>query len=72
MKIHVSRGMLNVDVPMSGKKTLRFYDALGNKLGSHTFEGSSASIDVSGWNRSAFVQLDVNGSLLLAKRVVFR
>ena len=71
-KIHVSRGMLNVDVPMSGKKTLRFYDALGNKLGSHTFEGSSASIDVSGWNRSAFVQLDVNGSLLLAKRVVFR
>ncbi len=71
-KIHVSRGMLNVDVPMSGRKTLRFYDALGNNLGSHTFEGSSASIDVSGWNRSAFVQLDLNGSLLLAKRVVFR
>lgn len=71
-KIHVFRGMLNVDVPMSGRKTLRFYDALGNNLGSHTFEGSSASIDVSGWNRSAFVQLDLNGSLLLAKRVVFR
>ena len=72
MKIHVAHGMLNVDVPMSGKKTLRFYDALGNNLGSHTFEGSSASVDVSGWNRSVYVQLDVNGRLLLAKRVMFR
>ena len=72
MKIHVMHGMLNVDVPMSGKKTLRFYDALGNNLGSHTFEGLSASVDVSGWNRSVYVQLDVNGRLLFAKRVVFR
>ena len=72
MKIHVAHGMLNVDAPMPGKKTLRLYDALGNNLGLHTFEGSSASVDVSGWNRSAFVQLDVNGRLLLAKRVVFR
>ena len=72
MKIHVAHGMLNVDAPMPGKKTLRLYDALGNNLGLHTFEGSSASVDVSGWNRSAFVQLDVDGRLLLAKRVVFR
>ena len=72
MKIHVAHGMLNVDAPMPGKKTLRLYDALGNNLGLHTFEGSSASVNVSGWNRSAFVQLDVNGRLLLAKRVVFR
>ncbi len=71
-KIHVSHGMLNVEVPVPGKKTLRLYDALGNNLGLHTFEGSSASVDVSGWNRSAFVQLDVDGRLLLAKRVVFR
>jgi len=72
MKMHVSRGMLHVEVPMKGKKTLHFYDALGNRLGSRSFEGSSESVDVSGWNRSVFVQLDVNGSLLLAKRVQLR
>ena len=72
MQIQVSRGMLNADVPMSGKKTLRFYDALGNNLGSHMFEGMSATIDVSGWNGPIFVRLDVNGSLMLAKRVQLR
>lgn len=71
-KIHVSHGMLNVEVPVPGKKTLRFYDALGNNLGTHVFEGSSASVDIFGENRSVIVQLDVNGRLLLAKRVQFR
>lgn len=72
MKIHVAHGMLNVEVLVSGKKTLRFYDALGNNLSSYTFEGTSASVDVLGWNRSAFVRLDVGGRPLLAKRVMFR
>ena len=72
MQIQVSRGMLNADVPMSGKKTLRFYDALGNNLGSHMFEGTSITVDVSGWNGPIFVRLDVNGSLMLAKRVQLR
>jgi hypothetical protein len=71
-KIHVSHGMLNVEVPVPGKKTLRFYDALGNNLGTHVFEGSSASVDIFGENRSVIVQLDVNGRRLLAKRVQFR
>ncbi|SHK78541.1 M6 family metalloprotease domain-containing protein [Fibrobacter sp. UWB12] len=72
VQMNVSRGMLNVEVPVSGKKTLRFYDALGNIFGLHTFEGSFASVNIFGENRSVFVQLDVNGRMLLAKRVQFR
>ena len=69
MQMHLSRGILNVEIPMSGKKTLRFYDAIGNMIGVHSFVESSASVDFSGWNRPVFVQLDVNGRLLLAKRI---
>jgi hypothetical protein len=69
MQMHLSRGILNVEIPMSGKKTLRFYDAIGNMVGMHSFAESSASVDFSGWNRPVFVQLDVNGRLLLAKRI---
>ena len=72
VQIHVSRGMLNVEVPVPGQKTLRFYDALGNNVGSHLFEGSFASVDVLGWNSSVFMQLEVDGRLLLAKRVSLR
>ena len=64
--------MLKVDIPMSGKKTLRFYDALGNELRAVSFENVSATVDVSGWNRPIFVRLDVNGNLMLAKRVQLR
>jgi hypothetical protein len=67
--MHLSRGILNVEIPMSGKKTLRFYDAIGNMVGMHSFVESIASVDFSGWNRPVFVQLDVNGRLLLAKRI---
>jgi len=69
MQMLLSRGILNVETPMPGKKTLRFYDAIGNMVGEHSFVESSASIDISGWNRPIFVQLDVNGRLLLAKRI---
>lgn len=69
MQMHLSRGILNVEIPMSGKKTLRFYDAIGNMVGMHSFAESSASVNFSGWNRPVFVQLDVNGRLLLAKRI---
>ena len=69
MQMHVAHGMLNVEVPMPGKKTLRFYDAIGNMLGMHSFVESSASVDISGVNRPAYVRLDLNGQLLLAKRV---
>ena len=72
VQIHVSRGMLNVEVPVPGPKTLRFYDALGNNIGSHLFEGFFASVDVFGWNSSVFMQLEVDGRLLLAKRVSLR
>jgi len=72
IQVHVSRGMLNIEVPMSGKKILRFYDALGNLVGMHSFRESTATFDVSGWNRPTFVQLNVDGTLLLAKRVLFR
>jgi hypothetical protein len=54
---------------MSGKKTLRFYDAIGNLVGRHSFVEQSASVDISGWNRPVFVRLDVNGRLIFAKRV---
>ena len=63
---------LDVEVFQEGKKNLRFYDALGNLIGSHSFEEHLASIDISGWNRPVFVQLDVNGILLLSKRVLRR
>lgn len=69
MQIHVSHGMLGIEAPVAGKKTLRFYDAIGNMVGMHSFAESSASVDFSGWNRPVFVQLDVNGRLLLAKRI---
>ena len=72
VQIHASRGILNVEVPLAGAKTLRFYDALGNVVRAVSFEKSSVSIDVSGWNRSAFMQLDVNGKRLFAKQVKFR
>jgi M6 family metalloprotease-like protein len=72
MRIHVSRGMLNVDVPRSGKKNLRFYDALGNEFRAVSFENTSASVDVSGWNSPIFVRLDINGNMKLAKRVQLR
>jgi hypothetical protein len=72
VQIHTSHGILNVEVPLAGAKTLRFYDALGNVVRAVSFEKSSVSIDVSGWNRSAFMQLDVNGKRLFAKQVKFR
>jgi hypothetical protein len=68
-RVFMTRGILNVEVPVAGQKTLRFYDALGNVIKSYSFTESSASVDISGWNRPAFVRLDVNGRLLLAKRV---
>ena len=72
VQIHASRGILNVEVPLAGAKTLRFYDALGNVVSTVLFEKSSIVIDVSGWNRSVFMQLDVNGKRLFAKQVKFR
>lgn len=68
-RVFMTRGNLNVEVPVAGQKTLRFYDALGNVIKSYSFTESSASVDISGWNRPAFVRLDVNGRPLLAKRV---
>jgi M6 family metalloprotease-like protein len=69
MQVHLSHGMLNVKIPMSGKKTLRFYDAIGNMVGMLSFVEQSASVDISGWNRPVFVRFDVNGRLIFAKRV---
>lgn len=68
-RVFMTRGILNVEVPVAGQKTLRFYDALGNVIQSHSFTESFASVDISGWNRPAFVRLDVDGRLMLAKRV---
>ncbi len=72
MRLHASCGMLDVEAPVAGKKTLRFYDALGNIVGTYSFVEPFAFVDVSGWNRSVYVQLDVDGKRLLAKRVKFR
>jgi hypothetical protein len=72
MHLHVSHGKLSVEAPVTGKKTLRFYDALGNIVGTYSFVEPFAFVDVSGWNRSVYVQLDVDGKRLLAKRVKFR
>ena len=72
MQMRVVGKKLDVEVFQEGKKNLRFYDALGNLNGSHSFEEHLASIDISGWNRPVFVQLDVNGILLLSKRVLRR
>jgi M6 family metalloprotease-like protein len=72
VQMHTSHGMLNVEVPLGGAKTLRFYDVLGNVIRTISFDKQSVSIDVSGWNRSAFMQLDVNGKRLFAKQVKFR
>ena len=69
MQVHLSHGMLNVKIPMSGEKTLCFYDAIGNLVGRHSFVEQSALVDISGWNRPVFVRLDVNGRLIFAKRV---
>ena len=71
-QMRISRGVLEVQAPIAGQKTLRLYDALGNVVESVSFEKSFASIDISGWNRPVFVRLDVNGNLLLAKRVMLR
>ena len=70
--LHVSHGKLSVEAPVTGKKTLRFYDALGNVIRTVSFMESSISVDISGQNRSAFVVLDVGGKRLLAKQVKFR
>lgn len=70
--MHVSHGKLSVEVPVTGKKTLRFYDALGNVIRTVSFMESSVSVDMFGQNRSAFVVLDVGGKRLLAKQVKFR
>ena len=69
VQIQLSSKTIGVEVPFAGKKTLRFYDALGNHVGERSFDGTSISVDVSGWNRTAFMQLDVNGRLLFTKRV---
>lgn len=71
-QMRVSCGKLDVEVPMAGQKSLRFYDALGNVVKSASFENSVASIDISGWNRPVFVRIDINGNLLYAKRVELR
>jgi M6 family metalloprotease-like protein len=70
--LHVSHEKLAVEVPVAGKKTLRFYDALGNVVGAYMFEESFASFDISGRNGSVFVLLEVDGTLLFAKRVKLR
>jgi len=70
VQMQVAQGKLNTTVPMAGQKTLRVYDALGHILKAVSFEDSFASVDISGWNHPVFIRLDVNGNLLLAKRVV--
>lgn len=70
--LHVSHEKLAVEVPVTGQKTLRFYDALGNAVGTYMFEETFASFDVSGRNRSVFAVLDVEGRRLLTKRIQFR
>ena len=70
--LHVSHEKLAVEVPVAGKKTLRFYDALGNVVGTYMFEESFASFGISGRNGSVFVLLEVDGTLLFAKRVKLR
>jgi hypothetical protein len=70
--LHVSHEKLAVEVPVTGQKTLRFYDALGNVVGTYMFEETFASFDVSGRNRSVFAVLDVDGRRLLTKRIQFR
>ena len=70
--LHVSHEKMAVEVPVAGKKTLRFYDALGNVVGTYMFEESFASFDISGRNGSVFVLLEVDGTLLFAKRVKLR
>lgn len=70
--LHVSHEKLAVEVPVTGQKTLRFYDALGNAVGTYMFEETFASFDVSGRNRSVFAVLDVDGRRLLTKRIQFR
>ena len=72
MHLHVSHEKLAVEVPVTGQKTLRFYDALGNAVGTYMFEETFASFDVSGRNRSVFAVLDVDGRRLLTKRIQFR
>ena len=70
--LHVSHEKLAVEVPVTGQKTLRFYDALGNVVGTYMFEDTFASFDISGRNRSVFAVLDVDGRRLLTKRIQFR
>ena len=68
-RVFLTRGFLNVEVPVAGQKTLRFYDALGNVVGTHSFVESFASVDISGWKGPVFVRLNVDGRHLLAKRI---
>ena len=72
IQMRVSGGALDIKAPMQGEKTVRFYDALGNAIGEVSFKEPFASIDISKWNSSVFVRLDVNGKMLLAKRVMLR
>ena len=72
VQMQVAHEKLNITVPMAGKKTLRFYDALGNVLKAVSFVESDVSVEISGWNRSVLVRLDVDGKLLVAKNVLLR
>ena len=72
VQMRISRGTMDVRVPIAGKKTLRFYDILGNLVDSYVFDDSFALINVFGWNRSVYVQLDVDGRMLFSKRVLLR
>jgi len=71
IRLRSSSNKIEIEVPLAGVKTLRFYDALGCKVGSFSFAQNSASIDISGWNRPAYMQLEMNGRVIFAKRVVF-
>ena len=70
--LHVSHEKIDVEVPLAGKKILRFYDALGNMVGTYMFEETLKSFDISGRNRSVYAVLDVEGKRLLTKRIQFR
>jgi hypothetical protein len=69
--MQLSRNTLFVQASAQGTKTLKIFDVLGNLLLAHTFNGTSAEVNLAGLpHRGAMIaRLTSDGKLLATKAI---
>lgn len=71
IKMQVQGNRISVEAPAPGQKRLKFFDALGNSIGSVSFEGNAALVNLPRTRpyKTMIVRLEVNGKIA-ATRII--